>query len=261
MHEQTRDLLDAPRAEPRRARHAVRLGRELFQVAGPSLTHPYDANAYLLLGDEPTLLDCGSAHGAGALVANLAALGLEPGDVRRVLATHAHYDHVSGADGLRAAGHDVELWLHPAEHQAAEQGCQDRTAAFAYGAVAPPLRVDGELATGTAVETSSWRVQALHTPGHSPGSTTLIVEFARDAPLLVCGDALWGSFHPRFGSDLGAWHRSLRRLQRTRIDRYVFGHGPVGMVFDGQARIAEARRQLGVMFDPWFRSPAEDFRY
>jgi glyoxylase-like metal-dependent hydrolase (beta-lactamase superfamily II) len=261
MQEPTRDVLDAPPHGARRPRHAVRLARELYQVAGPALTHANDANAYLLLGDEPTLLDCGSAHGAEALVANLAGLGLEPGDVRRVLATHAHYDHVSAAAVLRAAGHDVELWLHAAEREAAERGCPDRTSAFAYRAEAPPLRVDRELATGTVVETSSWRVQALHTPGHSPGSTTLIVEFDREAPLLVCGDALWGGFHPRLGSDLAAWHRSLARLQRTRVDRFVFGHGPVGIVFDAGARIAEARRQLGVLFDPWFRSPAEHFRY
>jgi hydroxyacylglutathione hydrolase len=102
-------------------RAPVHLCGDLYQVAGGDLTHPYDASAYLLMGARPVLFDCGSVEGHQALVANLRRLGVEPGDLAAVYATHGHYDHLSGLAPLRELA-DVPLHLHPAEHDAVRSG-------------------------------------------------------------------------------------------------------------------------------------------
>ena len=53
------------------------IGR-LNLVSGGEISHPWDANAYLISGDEPVLIDCGGSEGYPALARNLRHLGYEP---------------------------------------------------------------------------------------------------------------------------------------------------------------------------------------
>src|SRR5436305_1085173 len=59
-------------------------------------------NAFLIDGDDGlTLIDVGWAKAPEALLNTIAALGRKPSDIRRVILTHAHPDHVQGAAELR----------------------------------------------------------------------------------------------------------------------------------------------------------------
>jgi glyoxylase-like metal-dependent hydrolase (beta-lactamase superfamily II) len=146
-------------------RGPVHLCGDLYQVAGGELTHPYDAGAYLIRGAECVLIDCGSADGHAALLANLRRLGVAPSDLAAVYATHGHYDHISGLAPLRGLA-DVPLWLHPAEHEAVRSGDDVATsAAFLYDRIFPPLSVEHALHDG---QTLPGGVRVIHTQGHSP---------------------------------------------------------------------------------------------
>jgi hydroxyacylglutathione hydrolase len=231
-------------------RGPVHLCGELYQVAGGDLTHPYDAGAYLLMGARPVLFDCGSVEGHAALVANLRRLGVAPGDLAAVYATHGHYDHVSGLAPLRELA-DVPLWLHPAEHDAVRSGDPLLTSARPlYDRAFPPLAVEHGLADGELPD----GVRALHTPGHSPGSVCFLLETGGRGVLLA-GDTLWGGFHPALGSDIDAWRHSLDRLLLERFDVMSFGHVVSHLVLDAHAKVAAARQRLGVLYDPWFAPP------
>ncbi|MSX64839.1 MAG: MBL fold metallo-hydrolase, partial [Actinobacteria bacterium] len=52
-----------------------------------------------------TLVDCGLKKAPGAIVRGLHAIGKNPGDVQRIVLTHAHDDHIGGAaEMIGAAG-------------------------------------------------------------------------------------------------------------------------------------------------------------
>lgn len=69
-------------------------------------------NAYLFLGDEPTLIDCGenSDQVWEALENSLAIHHLEIKDLKRVIITHAHVDHI-GMAGRIIENSSAELWI------------------------------------------------------------------------------------------------------------------------------------------------------
>src|SRR4051812_6754754 len=239
----------------------VRLVGDLWQVAGPTLSHPYCANAYLLAGGRPVLLDCGSARGAQAGLRNVLATGIEPEAIALLLATHCHYDHLSAAPALRALAPQLRLVLHPSEQDWARLADGDGTASFLYDEAAPPIVADEPGRDGETLVAGGARIDMLDTPGHSPGSRSFVVETG-GARVLIAGDAVWGGSSPRIGSDLAAWERSLDRLCDLSLDAYCFGHGPVGLSFDAESRLAEARRQLrGDWSTPWFRRPCDEYRY
>jgi glyoxylase-like metal-dependent hydrolase (beta-lactamase superfamily II) len=237
----------------------VRLIGKFWVVSHERLTHPWDACSYLIGGDEPALVDCGSSGGYPVLKRVLQSAGLQPKDIRTVVATHCHWDHLSGMAQLREES-DARLLVHATERPYVENGDAERTAAFLYAQPFPPVEVDGVLDDGATLELGDYRFDVVHTPGHSPGSVSLCATI-EDLRVLIAGDALWGGFHPAIGSDLDAWRRSLDRLLEREFDVFTFGHGPPALVFDATTRLREARQQLGVYFNPWFKPFHTTFRY
>ncbi|MFB5189130.1 MBL fold metallo-hydrolase [Alicyclobacillus fastidiosus] len=237
----------------------VRLIGDLHVVAGSSLTHPWDASAYFIAGDEPVLIDCGSVRGYPKLKENLRQLGYEPKDIRKVIATHGHWDHVSGLAELRKES-DAQFYIHADDKQAVETGDFDLTAAFLYNESFPPIKFDQTLADGDTLKLGRYEFQVMHTPGHSPGSICLygLVEGMR---LLIAGDTLWGGFHPRVHSSLEAWAVSLDRLLELDFEVTTWGHGAPSLIYEAKEKAFEARQQLGVYFNPWFKPFHTQFKY
>jgi glyoxylase-like metal-dependent hydrolase (beta-lactamase superfamily II) len=124
---------------------------------------PYENNAYVVRcrrSGEAILVDAANEH--ELLVPLCRALG-----VRRVLTTHGHFDHIQAVEACRDAGIDVGV--------AAEDAKMLPSYDFVIG--------DEDV-----IEVGDLRLQAIHTPGHTPGSTSFLLE---GEPLLFTGDTLF----------------------------------------------------------------------
>lgn len=81
----------------------------LFRAGGT------DVNWYLFKdGDDLTMIDAGYPGDTAAVLASIEAVGCRPGDVRAVLLTHAHVDHMGAANTLHEA-HGTPTLMDPAE--------------------------------------------------------------------------------------------------------------------------------------------------
>lgn len=76
------------------------------------LGRPQVIATYLLLGDEPALVDPGPASCLPAVEAGLAAHGLGLGDLRALLLTHIHLDHAGASGLILARNPDVRVYVH-----------------------------------------------------------------------------------------------------------------------------------------------------
>jgi glyoxylase-like metal-dependent hydrolase (beta-lactamase superfamily II) len=227
-----------------------RLLNELWVTSGPELTHRYDASAYLIKGPEPTLIDCGSSEGYAALKTALHEFGYEPSDIVRVIATHGHWDHLSGMALLRKES-NAELYLHEADRFAVETGDFDLTASFLYDHSFPPVEVDHLLCDGDELSINGLTLRVIHTPGHTPGSVCLLTEID-GTRLLIAGDTLWGGYHPKIRSDIDSWQRSIDRLLQEDFDAATIGHMPPNLILNAKSKVANARTWFGALFNPWF---------
>ena len=237
---------------------AVPLAPGLWQVAGPGVTHEWDAVGYLVMGRQALLIDPGSGLGADRLDASLAACGITTNDLLAVVATHGHYDHVG--DGARLVAAGLPVLVHAGDADAVRTGDAERTCAGPlYGETFAPF-VPEDLVDGDRIDLGGAAVEVVHTPGHTPGSTSLVVHLGRRLVLLA-GDTLWGGFSASVGSDEAAWRESLARLAELDLDALSFGHGPSQLLDDPGARIAEARARFASYYDPWFRPPRLQLRY
>jgi glyoxylase-like metal-dependent hydrolase (beta-lactamase superfamily II) len=122
-------------------------------------------------------------------------------DLVGVADTHVHADYVSGAAQL-ANDRGVPYYLHPADNVFPYDGTPGRLALTA-------------LADGTAIPVGRARVRAVHTPGHTEGSVTFLV----DDHIALTGDFLFvrSIGRPDLGGKTEEWAATLwRSIGRTR---------------------------------------------
>lgn len=144
--------------------------------------------------------------------------------ISAIVATHAHFDHLLAAERLRAATgapfllHDSDKPLLP--------WMQESGRMFLGIDLPPPPDVDGRLVEGERLEAGPVELEVLHTPGHSPGSISLV-----GAEAIFSGDTLFAGSVGRTdlpGGDTEALVAAVRHKLFSLDEMLpVFpGHGP-----------------------------------
>jgi glyoxylase-like metal-dependent hydrolase (beta-lactamase superfamily II) len=157
------------------------------------------------------------------LRAGLAAIGATPADVRRVVVTHAHVDHVGGLAALVEDG-AAEVHAHEREAVYLRDGRTPRMSRGRPGSF-PPVTVAEEFLDGSLLPGG---LRVVHTPGHTPGHVSLVHE---PTGVLVTGDALFNVRGLRYCpgwmcTDPGLNRKSADILGDLEFEVAAFMHGP-----------------------------------
>lgn len=147
-----------------------------FRLAGP--IHYVGTNelaAFLLTTPRGhILIDGGLPDSAPLIERSIRTLGFKPEDIRVLLTTQAHFDHVgTHAHFQRLSGARVEA-MRGDDRLLQDGGASDYLAGTDGISRFPPVKVDRVLADGDAIALGDVRLIARHTPGHTPGSTTFV---------------------------------------------------------------------------------------
>lgn len=165
-------------------------------------------NNVWIVGDDTECVVIDPAHDADQIIAVV-------GDrqVRAILCTHAHNDHINAAAKL-AEYTKAPIWLHPADRVLWDQ-------------TYPDFAPDADLAAGETIEVGGTQLRVLHTPGHAPGAVCF---YAPELGALFAGDTLFNGGPGATGrsfSDFGTIIDSIREeLLTLPADTVVHtGHG------------------------------------
>jgi hydroxyacylglutathione hydrolase len=115
----------------------------------------------------------------------LALLAKHSLKVRQILITHAHIDHIAGAQELKRITGAPVLYNQRDLAMVAMMDLQAGWLGVETPEVAPP---DADLAHGSAIGAGNIGGQVIHTPGHTPGSVCL---YLPSESLLLAGDTLF----------------------------------------------------------------------
>lgn len=202
---------------------------------------------YVVEGARRALIDTGTPEAASdALASAFERIGRRLADVDVVLNTHSHNDHSGGNRVVKEASPHATVMMHAADvpllhplhlfdlqarrtgalgplddAASADQATRRRAAATA----APGMRPDATFLDGDRVDLGNGvSLEALHLPGHSPGSTGF---YWASEGILFTGDAIAGSAsQERFPVifDARAYRRSQERVQRLPVSLIGTGH-------------------------------------
>src|SRR3990172_1495552 len=206
-------------------------------------------NAFFSAGDDGlTLVDSGLPGKKDPILSAVAAVGRQPADLKHILITHHHIDHIGSlGDLMEATG--AKSYVHPLDSPIVrgDRPQPGPNPASLLGKFAGPLLarfgpapttapVDVEVADGEELAIAGG-IRALHTPGHTPGHLSFLLPC--DGGVLFAGDA--AAHVLRLGLPIGMFtadpqqaKESIRKLAALEFGGACFRHG---RVLNGEANL------------------------
>jgi metallo-beta-lactamase class B len=218
--------------------------QEPFRVVGPIHYVGTEGIAVYLIKTSRglILLDGGLQRAVPIVERNIAKLGFRLQDVKIILETHAHWDHVEGLAALkRDTG--ARLLASPGDRLALESGIPPSDTDYGVSKF-PAVKVDAVLRDGEAVRLGDIAMTPLLTPGHTPGCTSWTMKVTENGrplnvvfpcSLTVAGNVLVGNKgYPGIVAD---FRRTFARMRTLKADVVLPAHAEFADV------IARARRR------------------
>jgi len=244
----------------------MRLTQDIAMVGGGdngfNLSAPADGNIYLIDGGEEfALVDAGMGSvlsDTDLILSNIRAAGVDPLKVGKLLLTHYHGDHASGAADL----HDVigfEAHASPLCADVMNRGDTELNAvayAKSIGGLPPEYEFRacpcvGDLVDGHTFNVGRLKVTVFETPGHCAGHLSFLVE-GGERSYLVSGDLVFhgGKIVNQFiwDNSIQDYGKSMMRMAEVEFDALLPGHWTISLR-DGSRHVkkaAETFRTIGM---------------
>ena len=198
-------------------------------------------NAFFIVGEDGlTLVDSGLAKKKDTILGAVAGAGRQPPDLKHILITHHHIDHIGSLAALKEAT-GAKCYVHPADspivrgdepqpgpNPGSLLGKLAGPLLSRMSPPAPPADVDVEVADGEELPLAGG-IKAVHTPGHTPGHLSFLLPSKN---VLFVGDAAANML--RLGLPIGMFtadreqaKESIGKLAALEFDVACFGHGRV----------------------------------
>ena len=208
-----------------------------FHIVGPIWYVGSEGLASYLVKtrDGAILIDGTMAQNVPGILRNIAAVGVRPRDVRLLVVTHAHFDHVAGdAAMVRATG--ARLFAGTRDVAALESGIPPGE--VNYQAVTfPPVHVTRGLSDGERLSLGGVTLRAVATPGHTPGCTSWtmrIQDHGRPLDVVFAGSLTAGGNllvgNRRYPGIVADYRRSFARLAALPADVVLPAHPEIADV-------------------------------
>lgn len=184
---------------------------------------PVSANCYIIC-DEKTkigaVIDPGDYN--AVLLKEIVASGMK--ELKYILCTHSHFDHVSGAGRLKEKYPDAKILVGQEDAHALNDAVFSLAAFF--GAPFYPCVSDKTLKDGDEIKIGDISFKIISTPGHSPGG---VLYYSESEKTVFTGDTVFKGSVGRtdlYGGDTKTLTDSLKKIKKLPADCVIFsGHG------------------------------------
>jgi glyoxylase-like metal-dependent hydrolase (beta-lactamase superfamily II) len=190
-----------------------------------------DSNIYLA-GD--TVIDSGTGFNFTRLFQALKILNVDVKDIKHIINTHGHFDHIGGNGYFINA----DIAIHEADAEIVEKADVKGSYADFYDGKLHPREVKIRLKNGDKVRADAMDLEVIHTPGHTPGSICL---YEKSSGTLFTGDTVFcdgiGRTDMPGGNDQEL-KSSIDKIASLQVKRLLPGHGDV-VILDSPKTVAD----------------------
>ena len=193
----------------------------------------YDLAVYLITTNAGNILiNTGVNNSVPAIRANIESLGFKFSDIKLLLATHGHWDHVAGMAEIKQLT-GARMLMHEGDADLLESGgSEDYRHPQGRGAIYEPVKVDQRLKEGDKIRLGNTELTVHHHPGHTKGATSFTYttqDAGRTYSVLIVN---MGSINPGvkvtgmpgFPGITEAYTRTLGRQKQLKPEVWVSSH-------------------------------------
>lgn len=192
----------------------------------------YDLACYLIVTPQGNILiNTGLAASTPVIKANIEALGFKLEDIKILLTTHAHYDHVGAmAEIKKLTG--AKMMINEADASVLADG---GTSDYAYGGEFPsfaPVKPDALLKDGDKVKLGGTEITIVNSYGHSKGANSFLLNvkdetkiwkvFIANMPTIIANESFTAvPGYPNISAD---YAHTLASLKAQTFDIWLASH-------------------------------------
>ena len=229
-------------------------GNLYFVGTEPASSHLVDT------GDGLILFDTGYFENLYEVIDNIYRLGFDPRQIKYILLTHGHIDHLGGARALRAlCGARIALGKEDREYA---NGTLDLTFAKELGMVYnEAFEPDILLSDGDEISLGNTHIRAVATPGHTPGAMSYFFNVSDGEREYIAGLHGGMGINTLTRQFLDAYSlphtlredfvRSMNRLNEEHVDIFLGNHMQHNDTKGKAARVREGEAFAFVNPDEW----------
>ncbi|MBM4338240.1 MAG: MBL fold metallo-hydrolase [Deltaproteobacteria bacterium] len=201
-----------------------------------------DSHSYLIgkpSSMDLSLIDPGLIGKGDYKIDSIKKMGIELEDIKRVIMTHTHFDHIGALSEIQKRIPWAELWVHRLEGEPLENG-DERTVygmdmfqqvcqmQYRIKSGSFTFKVHRKLEGKETLNIGGMKWEVIHIPGHSSGSIGL---YYAPEKILIPGDVIYadhaiGRFD-LFGADGSVLKDSLKQLSEREVNILLPGHNRV----------------------------------
>jgi len=194
----------------------------------------YDLSSYLITTPQGNILiNTGLADSVPQIRSNIETLGFKFSDIKILMATHAHWDHVSGLaeikrlTGARMLATEADVVLLEDGGKSDFRWGGDPGAAFA------PVKVDQKLKDGEKVKFGGMELTVHHHPGHTKGAASFsftVREGGRNYRVLIANPPAINAGvvlrnNPKYPKIVQDYARTFHDQKELQTDIFLASHG------------------------------------
>jgi len=195
-------------------------------------------------GDGHVLIDACYPDDGSVISRNIRTLGIDPKDIRYLLITHAHTDHLGGAAYL-ADQTGACVCIGKRDVHAAEHGSKIQKGLTGF----MPVKIDKALREDDCINVGQISIQVYDTPGHTPGCCSFGFEVKdRDKRYngLLFGGPGVNVFQKEnlkrniYGGTIKDFINSVKRLLTFEVDVWLGAHPGLNHTFEKREQLQQS---------------------
>jgi glyoxylase-like metal-dependent hydrolase (beta-lactamase superfamily II) len=233
---------------------AIQIANNLYRL--PTLGSFINSYAFINSDSSVTLVDCGLEGSYKKLIKDLARIGKHPKDVKNIILTHAHDDHVGGAAKMIQECDVKNVLMHEEDSHLPPTGkTPSRDDSRISGKIMKlipdkgyePFAITKKLKDGEIIDTAGG-LKVIHTPGHTDGHISLL---HLESETLITGDSIF-NMTSRMTWALSGFCVNYKQSQNTArkfldldFKNACFTHGPE-IRESGKSRIKQFLSKKGL---------------
>jgi metallo-beta-lactamase class B len=150
---------------------------EPFRIAGNLYyVGTYDLACYLITTKQGhILINTGMAESAPVIKRHVEKLGFKSKDIKILLATHAHFDHVAAMAKVKKLT-GAKMMIHVADSTVLADGGNSDYIFGGRGSMFEPVRAEETLKNNSIITLGETRLVVLHHPGHTKGACSFLLD-------------------------------------------------------------------------------------
>lgn len=206
---------------------------EPFKIVGNLFyVGTYDLGCYLITTPQGhILINTGLDESINSIRAGVEKLGFKFSDIKILLATHAHHDHVGAFSAIRKAT-GAKILINENDAPELASGGESDYALGGNGVLFEPVKADGLLNKKDTVSLGGMQIFPLHHPGHTKGATSFLFDvkdtdrsyrvLIANMPTVLDNVKLSGMpAYPHVGKD---YEYTLEELKNLQFDIWLASH-------------------------------------